>query len=220
MSNVVPVAPPGVLSTVPEQDEEDNENMAAATATTADGSSFPVMIAPDDLIVLGSESVHRKESRGDDSSSVVSAPSTVASNQQEEVSLQALLNRMKSTTSDFDLILNLLMERKWMKLFGSFSPSEFGIIISNVKIEVDHPRVAVMLAPHMNRGKTFTCQYAAAAIRRCAVSYRSVMTKRLLPLCADIQENYRVVLNELNEWERVATSSEFEEALLAASVEQ
>jgi len=214
---IVPTAP--TLETVLEQEAPILASVPEQEDVEA-GGLFPVMIAPEDLMVLGSNSVRRRNDSSTDSSSVVSAPPPIAPSHQQEVSFKELLNRMASTTSDFDLILNLLMERRWALMFGALAPAEFGIILSKVKIEVDHPRVAVMLAPHMNGGRGLTCKYAAAAVRSCSVSYRSVTTKRLLPMCVDIEQHYRLILNELNEWERIATSNEFEEALLAASIQQ
>ena len=193
LSNMTPVTP-GHLSAVP----EDGEDVGSTVV--------PRVVDTDDMIILGSATIHRTT----DLSSVVTAPPEPV---EVEVSLKSLLTSMRSTVNDFDLIQGYLGDRRWVKFFSRLSPPNFGKIIHQVKVEVDQTRVAVLLAPHLNGGKRFTCQFAAAAIKNCAVPYRSVTTKRLLPVCFDLKENHQLILNELNEWERIATSNEFEEAL-------
>ena len=179
-------------------------------------NSFPVMIAPEDLIILGADAINRRDVTSSDAGSVVTAPPTVRPKQPQPPSMKELLLAMQAAVSDFDLLTIYLMDKKWRRFFSTISPSNYGAIIENVKTEVDHPRVAVMLAPHLNHDN-FICAYAAAAVKHCSVSYKSVTVKRLLPMCQDVEQNYRLILAELNEWERIATSNDFELALLSAS---
>ncbi|KAL7564145.1 hypothetical protein ACA910_021120 [Epithemia clementina (nom. ined.)] len=202
MSGMIPVAP-GELSTVPEDDEE------------APNDAGPIVIAPDDLIILGSASIQRRSDP--DASSVVTAPPERV---EVEVSIKSLLTSMESSVNDYDLIYKYLRDRRWAKLFSRMPARDYGQIISNVKVEVDQTRVAVLLAPHVNGGQRFTCEFAAAAVKNCSASYRSVTTKRLLPLCVDIKENHNLLLKELNEWERIATNNEFEDALQGTPIRQ
>lgn len=189
---------PGSLPCVPEHD------------VSSEGMSI---IAPEDLIIIGAGAITYREGDSNNSigSSVVTNPPEKA--RPLEVSLSSLLSSMESSINEFDLILGYLTDRRWVKFFANLTPNEFGQVVAAVKVEVDQPRVAVQLAPHINGG-CFTCEYAAAAIRNCSAAYRTVTTKRLVPACVDLKQKYPLILKELNEWERIATSEKLDEVMI------
>ena len=82
-----------------------------------------------------------------------------------------------------------------------------------VNVEFDQPRVAELLAPHINGGSNFNCQFAAAAVRSTSEWNRATMAQRLLPFCIDLSVNHHLIENELHEWDRVVTRRDFEAAI-------
>ena len=213
-ATLVPILAPGTLSAVPEDAEETpQENMDPNNPNNNNNNNgeFPFMVNPDDLIILGSASIQRRTDP--DAASVVTAPPETSA-APIPISVPSLLARMEHAVNEYDLIQGYLRDRTWLRrVFQRLKPQEYGQVVSHVKVEVDQTRVAVLMAPHVQGGTGLTCEFAAAAVKQCAASYRSVTTKRLLPLCVDLPQNHHLILKELNEWERIATSNEFEEAL-------
>lgn len=144
----------------------------------------------------------------------LSAPTSV-------MSIPALLGELRSSLNEFELIMDKLLDAAWVKLLQEeCTPSDLRQIISIVH-DFDQPRVAVVLAPHMNRNRSaaggggggFTCEYAAAALTGTAVHHRAVMAQKLFPLCVDIRENSELVLVELNAWEQTVTETALQMAM-------
>jgi hypothetical protein len=128
-------------------------------------------------------------------------PQTV---EQMEVSIRSLLRQMSlSSVNDYDLVNEeLLMDTRWVRLFATMSPEQYGLIIAHVKVPADQPRMAVLLADYVNGGRGVTCIYVAAALRKMARGYRTTAVERLRPLCIDASTNYALIRQELNEWEQ------------------
>ena len=117
------------------------------------------------------------------------------------VSLEALLAEMRSSINDIDLVAGKLLEESWLRLFRQLSPDDFGRIIDSecVGVDFDQPRVALLLASHLQNG--LTCEYVVASVRKTADLHRAVMARQLLPLCTDADKNRDMILAELNQWE-------------------
>ena len=120
------------------------------------------------------------------------------------VSLEALLAEMRSSINDIDLVAGKLLEESWLRLFRQLSPDDFGRIIEIVGVDFDQPRVALLLASHLQNG--LTCEYVVASVRKTADLHRAVMVRQLLPLCTDADKNRDMILAELNQWERTVAN--------------
>lgn len=167
----------------------------------------PLVIAPEDVIVLGGEST-----RVLDLADLVPLPPPTTEQQrqqqslEETVSVQILLEEMTFSVNDYTIISNKLRNERWLQFFQNHvTPHDFGNIIAHVNVDSDQPRVASTIAPYLkgSNWQGFTCAYAVAAIRNSADWIRPIMLERLLPLCTDTDTNSHIIRNELNEWEIV-----------------
>jgi hypothetical protein len=134
----------------------------------------------------------------------LSAPITSATNQEASISMVGLMNELRASMNEFELIMDKLLDPAWVSFFETLSPSEFGTVVSMVH-EFDQARVAVVLAPHCNRGHGLTCEYIAAVLRVASPHHRAVTTQKLLPHCIDAKDNSDLILAELNGWEQTVT---------------
>jgi hypothetical protein len=191
--------------------------LATAVSIPEDAFHSSMVYATDDVIVLGGDAFIS------DDASLVPLPAPQPSappeedlapqpefKMQSQVSIERLLEEMVSSISDYDIICNKLRDERWQSLLRSITADEFGCIIIHVNIEMDQPRVAVLLATHMN--SAFTCAHAAAAIQNAAEWTRYTMVERLLPLCSDFSTNQRLVREQLNVWELTVTQQYFDAA--------
>lgn len=80
-------------------------------------------------------------------------------------------------------------------------------------MDFDQPRVAAMLASHVNGGDSFTCRYCLSAVQNAAEWNRTAMVQKLLPLCVDIQFGFTMIQAELSPWEQTVTDRDFQRAL-------
>jgi Arrestin (or S-antigen), N-terminal domain/Arrestin (or S-antigen), C-terminal domain len=135
---------------------------------------------------------------------LVPIPPPLQTVDQMEVSVRSLLRQMSlSSINDYDLVNeSLLIDARWIRLFSTLSPEQYGLIIGHVKIPANQPRMAVLLADYVNGGRGLTCIYVAAALRKTAQRYRSKTVEQLLLVCVDASTNYALVRQELNEWEQ------------------
>lgn len=121
-----------------------------------------------------------------------------------EPSLPRLYDEMVASVDDFDIITGYLQNDGWRELFENVTPEEYGMIITYVTMDFDQPRVASLLASHVNGG-ILTCQYVAAAVRGALDVHKATMVQRLAPRCVDLGQNGNLISNELSEWDRIIT---------------
>jgi len=170
-------------------------------------------ISQEDVIVLGGNVVLP------DATSSLSTPIPVAPPNDQDVSLTGLLQAMRDCVNGHDLIERRLCNPEWVEFFGELSVAEYGTVVAQVSGDFDQTRVAALLAPFVNGGgDNFTCRYAAEAVRNASEWNRSNMAQRLVPLCCDIADHHQLVRSQLNEWEQLVASRDFEDAIATAHV--
>jgi len=175
--------------------------------------SAAVVHAPQEVIVLGGEAI-LVDQEGD--SVAFERPPPVAphsSHHRTPPSLANLMREMVFSVNDYDVIAARLRDPEWVPLFQAMSAQEFGSIIAHVNIDFDQPRVATLMAQHINAGRYFTCHYAAQAVKNTSEWNRSTMASELIPLCADIATHHALIRAKLNEWELIVTGRDFEDAI-------
>jgi hypothetical protein len=168
----------------------------------------PVVHAPQEVIFLGGDAIIVDE-QADLSDLVPMAPPRLPAS---PPSLQNLIREMVFSVSDFDIISARLRDPEWLRLFEAISPQEFGSIIAHVNVDFDQPKVAILLAQHINGGCYFTCHYAAEAVKNTSEWNRSTMATQLIPMCVDITTHHALIRAELNEWELTVAARDFEDA--------
>jgi Arrestin (or S-antigen), N-terminal domain len=180
------------------------------------------VLVPDDLSLIGSPSVivlggdavlpHWKPTRHAATSLARLTP-MASPELTDTISVPALLSLMRSSLNDYDLIQEKICEPAWIDLFHQISADEYASIVGHVHA-FDQTRVAVLLAPFVNRSEQgFTCAYAAAAIRLAAEDHRAHMAQTLIPLCTDVSDHHDLIMSELNGWEQVVTEGILVQAL-------
>jgi len=128
-----------------------------------------------------------------------------------EPSLENLLQEMKESIKDHDIVQEKLGIPAWKKLIETeVTSDDFGKIISYVDTESDQPRVAALLA---SNNKNFTCSFCVSAILNSAEWVRMSMVQTLLPHCTDIVENADSIRKVLSTWEWVTTSRNFKSCI-------
>lgn len=197
---------PTSSSTPPHSKGESSDNTVVPLATAVQVSQSddnindaPVAIA-DAVVLLGGDARQSSSTRLQDL--VPLAPPTGV------VSLGSLLMEMRSSLNEYDLLTNKLDDISWIDLFEALSAEDYGKVISFVSIDMDQPKVALLLASYLKNG--LTCEYAAAAIRNASPQHRATLTKKLLKQVKD--DDFDLIRIELNEWEQTVTSSAFEAA--------
>ena len=189
----------------------------AVLISTNDAYQAPLASAPLEVIVLGGTVTHSGEIdvQVDNDGSEhqpfaheyddVDIPVAPAFAFAETPSVSSLLEEMTYSVYDYDIISSKLQDPGWANLLGSISTEQYGSILAHVNMDIDQPRVAVMLAEHM--GPRFVCSFCISAANNASDSSRTVMVERLLPLCADVMENYSSVREVLNEWEQTVADA-------------
>lgn len=179
--------------------------MAVPIPDDAKEASLPLV----DVVVLGGDAVVRPGTR----KRMASLANLVPMAAPNVVSVPTLLTELRSAINGYECMADKLRQPSWMALCQKITPEEFGSIISCVH-EFDQPRVAVLLAPHLNRGHGgLTCTYVAAALSHTSEHHRAVMAQKLLPLCVDVETQPGLIRAELNEWEQTVTESAFADAI-------
>jgi len=188
-----------------QQQQQPNEIPMVEAVYIPDDAVHASTAVTADMVVLGGDAVLRQQASHRALTDLVPlAPPP---------SLPLLLNAMKTSINDYELVAQKSLDEEWISLFQKMSPDEFGSVIACVHLAFDQPRVALLLASHLHQGRGIQCADAAAAIRNAFPQHRAVMAQRLLPLCTDAKQNHERVRTELNEWERTVTSGVFEEVL-------
>jgi len=123
------------------------------------------------------------------------------------------LDEMSVSVNDFDILSSKLQSADWRPVLSGLTPQEFGSIIAHVNMDFDQPRVAAMLAPHVNGGNCFTCVYCLSALQNAAQWNRTAMVQKLLPLCVDARTGFTMLQEELSPWEQTVTARDFQIAL-------
>jgi hypothetical protein len=188
--------------------------VTAVAVPVASGDTFesPRVYAPQEVIVLGGDAIIVDEHQGDLSDLVPMAPPRAS-----DPSLQTLIREMVFSVNDYDIISVRLRDPDWLPVFQAMSRQEFGTIIAHVNVDFDQPKVATLLAQHINGGRYFTCQYAAEAVKNTAEWNRSTMATQLIPMCVDISTNYDLIRSELDDWELTVTARDFQDAIERAN---
>jgi hypothetical protein len=132
------------------------------------------------------------------------------------LSLESLLQQMISSIDDYLIISEKLQQSEWRLFLASISPEDFGNILAHVHRDTDQPRIAQALAQHAF-GDRFTCEYGRAAIRNSADWNRPAMIQSTLPFCVDRRTQFPILQDELSDWERTVTQSDFERWIQADS---
>lgn len=181
--------------------------VVAAVAIPDDAVQASTLITADAVVLGVGDALLRQESGRRQLTDLVPVTPPLSS------LFSTLLDEMRSSINDYELISQKLLDPQWVELFRSLSPTEFGSVISCVNVAFDQPRVALLLAPHLHQGSGIQCADAAAAIRMAsATQHRAVMAQRLLPLCSDAEQNSNLVRAELNDWEQTVAHQVLEAA--------
>ena len=182
---------------------------ATAVPLPANTVEAPVAIAPAEAIVLGGMATTYASTLASstDLEDLIPIPPP------EVPSLSVLLEEMTASVNDIDIISNKLQDAAWRTFISSMSPADFGAVIAHVNMDFDQPRLAALLAPHVNGGDCLTCVYCLSAIQSAAQWNRTAMVQKLLPLCVDIRANFEMLQQELSPWEQTVTARDFQVAL-------
>ena len=126
-------------------------------------------------------------------------------------SLNSLINELKVSISASSTVRERIQQRDWKnQVFASMTPSDFVSLIRSVNIEFDQAEVAGEVASVIDN---FGCQYIIAVIRSVSEWIRVTMVQRLLPHAKDLKLNYKSILEELSEWEKLSTKRDFDSLL-------
>ena len=128
-------------------------------------------------------------------------------------SLGNLYEEMLTSVEDFEIIQRKLLDDGWKSLLQQISPDEFGAIIGHINMDFNQPRIAILLAPLLNGGENFTCEYCAAAVRSTAAWNRSTMVENLVDFVVDLAINKHLILAELSHWDQIITEQCINESL-------
>jgi hypothetical protein len=183
----------------------------AIPAVSGDTFESPRVYAPQEVIVLGGDAIIVDE-QGDLSDLIPIAPPRAS-----PPSVENLILDMVFSVNDYDILSARLRDPAWLPIFQAVSPQDLGMIIAHVNVDFDQPKVAALLAQHINGGSYFTCHYAAEAVKNTAEWNRSTMATRLIPMCVDISTHHALIRSELNEWERTVTARDFQDAFERAN---
>jgi hypothetical protein len=183
--------------------------VSAVAVPAVSGETFesPMVYAPQEVIVLGGDAIIVDE-QSDLSDLIPIAPPRVS-----PPSLENLILEMVFSVNDFDIISARRRDPAWVPVFQAMSPQDLGTIIAHVNVDFDQPKVATLLAQHINGGRYFTCHYAAEAVKNTAEWNRATMAKQLIPMCVDISTHHALIRSELNEWELTVTARDFQDAI-------
>jgi hypothetical protein len=168
--------------------------VSAVAVPVVSGDTFesPRVYAPQEVIILGGDAIIVDE-QGDLSDLIPIAPPRVS-----PPSLENLILEMVFSVNDYDIISARLRDPAWLPVFQAMSPQDLGMIIAHVNVDFDQPKVATLLAQHINGGRYFTCHYAAEAVKNTAEWNRATMAKQLIPMCVDISTHHALIRSELN----------------------
>ena len=214
-ATVIPSAPPESFVFAPTLGFESGRvptiPIAEAVSIPFDASVSAVFNASDDVIFLGDDAVFQDSPIGEDQEEHLSGRAPLSALSQSTPAMETLHHEMLASIGDYDIISEHLQNDAWRELLANLSPEEFGSTIACVHVDFDQPRVAFLLA---SCRPDFSCAHLAAALRNTAEWTRTNMVHKLLPCCSDVVANEALVLDELNEWERVVTEEDFSKRLV------
>ena len=174
---------------------------------------------------VGGESVLKKRGRRR-RRQAAALPTPLALPEAPSISLATLRHEMHYAINCYDLVSAKLLEPSWTPFFQSLTPSDYGSILSYVDVDIDQPRVAVLLAPHVNHGQGVDSRFVASALRHATSQHKANMAQRLLPLVQHTasEADHAMIRAELNEWEQtvvyaslpVSSSNEKQHRLVGA----
>jgi hypothetical protein len=172
----------------------------AVLIPTEDAIQAPMASAPSEGMVLGGVAFY-SEVESSMETPTLAPPSSAPA-------IHGLLEEMTFSINDFEIICGKLRDENWANLLSLITPDEFGSIIAHVNLEMDQPRVAVVLANTI--GYRFTCEYGRAAVNNVADWNRPTTALKILPYCVDIVTNHGIIREVLTDWEQTVTYREFE----------
>lgn len=127
-------------------------------------------------------------------------------------SLERLLQELKGSIHDYEVVATKMRDPGYKSLFSMLTPQEYRSIIGHVGMS-HQVQVALLLAKQLVYNAAFTCAHCTAALQKTSEYFRSNMVETLLPYCCDLETNYTMIQNELNDWEKILTSDAFTAAL-------
>ena len=143
-------------------------------------------------------------------STATAIPSAPPMPSQTQYTLPHLLEELSSCLSIKFKLEEMLIDPQWKSTISSLKPYEFDSILQKVTLDFDKVDVANIICPHIH---DFTCVYAVAILRSVSNFLRVQFVQAMLPHICDLQENKRVLLTELSDWEKVCTERDFDNAL-------
>lgn len=132
-------------------------------------------------------------------------------------SLPNLIEEMLASVEDYCIILAKIRDPGWQSLLAGITPDEFGAIIGHVNMDFNQPLIALRLAPILNGGSNFTCEYCAAAVRCTSEWNRATIVEKLVHLCVDLVVNKHLIQEELSEWDQIITDRCITECLASCA---
>lgn len=152
---------------IEEGDEEEisttsGEDEPASTTSTSSSSSLSVLPPPP----MPMPDVTECDDDDDDDGNGVDDDDDDGNDKENEtipVSVDGLLQEMSLSISDYDILSNKLRDPIWSTVLSHITAKEFGQILTHVHMDMEQPRVAVLLAKHLQRPKTTVTTAAASA---------------------------------------------------------
>ena len=202
-----PVSRPGMYPqySMPRLPDTDAPPPMATAIIVEDESTFqaPLATAPTEAFVLGGPPIYTDVQSSVLPSAPLAPPSTPT--------LEALLEEMRYSISDYQIILQKLEDPQWMQLLSQVSPEDFGSILAHVNMDSDQPRVAETLAQCI--GTRFSCAHCRAAAQSGSDWNTSAIVQSLLPYCVDIVHNHQVLRSGLSDWDQTVCARDIDIAI-------
>jgi hypothetical protein len=126
--------------------------------------------------------------------------------------LERLLRELDGSIHDYEVVCTKLRDPAYKELFSMLTPQEFRSIIGHVSMS-HQVQVALLLAKQMVQYHSFTCEHCVGALQKTSDYFRANMVETLLPYCCDLDLNFPMIQQELNDWEEVITARAFTSAL-------
>ena len=124
--------------------------------------------------------------------------------------VEKLLLEMSESINDFGMIQMKIDHADWNSTFQTLSPVDFGTIIQKVQLDLDHAKVAELIASVVH---DFRCDHVIAAIATCSEWNRAAIVKCTIPFCNDWVLNKDKIWNSLSEWDKLVTQKVFDKML-------
>ena len=195
----VEVAPSGQASYVPPQYE--------------DAIQAPVIYVPSSHVTMGGTKVDGA-AEDPDIEVDVQVPSDFEA---QPPSLNILLKEMSESVADWDIIQRKLQDPDWDTIFATLTPNHYALILQQVALDFDQPKIAVCLAQTLQQQGTdssgFTCAHVVAALNVASEWNRATVVEKNISYCSDLVTNQDQILSQLTDWEKLVTERAFAKAL-------